>query len=117
VYLDDFCAACLALPHVEATTPFGPEVIVYKVGNKMFAAAVPEEVPHRVNLKCDPERSEELRERYEAITPGFHMNKKHWNTLVLGGGLPDRLVLELLRHSYDLVVASLTRKVRQELGL
>jgi predicted DNA-binding protein (MmcQ/YjbR family) len=94
--LDDFCHYCLSLPSVEATTPFGPEVIVYKVGGKMFALASPEDLPHRVNLKCDPERSEALREQYEAIQPGYHMNKKHWNTLSLAG-LKSSLVTELVR--------------------
>lgn len=113
--LADFCAHCLSLPAVEETTPFGPEVIVYKVGGKMFATAAPDEMPHRVNLKCDPERALELRDRYEDITPGFHMNKKHWNTLNLGGRLPKALVKELIEHSYQLVVASLPKKVRGSL--
>ena len=111
--LADFCAHCLALPAVEETTPFGPEVLVYKVGGKMFATAVPDEHPHRVNLKCDPERALELRDRYEDIIPGYHMNKKHWNTLNLGGRLPTALVRELIEHSYQLVVASLPKKVRE----
>ena len=114
--LADFCAHCLSLPGVEETTPFGPEVLVYKVMGKMFATAVPEEWPHRVNLKCDPERALELRDRWEEIQPGYHMNKKHWNTLTLGGRLPTKLVRELLEHSYELVVASLTRKERAALA-
>jgi predicted DNA-binding protein (MmcQ/YjbR family) len=114
--LHDFCALCESLPGVEATTPFGPEVLVYKVMGKMFATAVPEEHPHRVNLKCDPERSIELRDRYEAIQPGYHMNKKHWNTLTLGAGLPTSLVRELTQHSYELVVASLSKKDRTALA-
>lgn len=114
--LADFCAHCLSLPAVEETTPFGPDVLVYKVAGKMFATAVPDEHPHRVNLKCDPERALELRDRHEDITPGYHMNKKHWNTLNLGGRLPNALVRELIEHSYQLVVASLPRKVRESLG-
>lgn len=113
--LEDFCACCLALPGVEETTPFGPEVLVYKVGGKMFALATPDEVPHQVNLKCDPERALDLRDRYEDIIPGFHMNKCHWNTLNLGGRLPNALVKELIEHSYALVVASLPKKVREAL--
>lgn len=113
--LADFCALCLSLPGVEETTPFGPEVLVYKVGGKMFATAVPEELPHRVNLKCDPERALELRDRYEEIVPGYHMNKKHWNTLTLGGRVPTALAADLVRHSYDLVAASLPKKVREPL--
>lgn len=113
--LADFHAHCLALPGAEETTPFGPDVIVYKVGGKMFALAIPDEMPHRVNLKCDPERALELRDRYEDIMPGYHMNKKHWNTVQLGGRLPGALVRELIEHSYDLVVASLPKKVREGL--
>ena len=114
--LADFCAHCLSLPAVEETTPFGPEVLVYKVGGKMFAVTVPDELPHRVGLKCDPDRALDLRDRYEDIVPGYHMNKKHWNTLTLGGRLPNKLIIELIDHSYQLVVASLSKKVRAGLA-
>ncbi len=110
--LADFCEYCLSLPSVEETTPFGPEVLVYKVGGKMFALAIPDEMPHRVNLKCDPERALELRDRYEDIVPGYHMNKRHWNTLTLPGKLSSKLVRELTDHSYALVFASLSKKLR-----
>jgi predicted DNA-binding protein (MmcQ/YjbR family) len=113
--LAEFHAHCLSLPGAEETTPFGPDVIVYKVAGKMFALSVPDESPHRVNLKCDPERALELRDRYEEITPGYHMNKKHWNTVQLGGRLSNALVKELIEHSYALVVASLPKKVKEEL--
>ncbi len=99
----DFCAHCLSLPHVEETMPFGPDVLVYKVGGKMFALVIPDDFPPSVNLKCDPNRALELRDRYEDIQPGYHMNKRHWNTLVLEGRLPARLVRELIDHSYQLV--------------
>jgi predicted DNA-binding protein (MmcQ/YjbR family) len=115
--LADFCAYCLSLPHVEETVPFGPDVLVYKVGGKIFALATPEEYPHSVNLKCDPDRAEELRDRYEEIQQGYHMNKRHWNTVTLGGRVQTKLIQELIDHSYALVVASLTKKVRMELGL
>ena len=114
--LADVCAHCLSLPCVEETTPFGPDTLVYKVGGKMFALASPDEYPPRINLKCDPERALELRDRYEEITPGYHMNKRHWNTLDLGGRLSNKLVLELIDHSYQLVVASLPKKVREGMG-
>ena len=113
--LADFCDLCQGLPGAEETVPFGPDVLVYKVCGKMFAVAVPGEYPQRVGLKCDPERALELRDRYEDIVPGYHMNKKHWNTLHLEGQLPHALIVELIRHSYDLVVASLPRKLRAEL--
>jgi len=106
----------LALPHVEETTPFGPEHFVHKVGGKIFAIHSPGEDPLRLNLKCDPERAVILREEHESVIPGYHMNKKHWNTLILDGSLPAGLVKELIRHSYELVLASLPRKVRESLS-
>jgi predicted DNA-binding protein (MmcQ/YjbR family) len=105
---------CLCLPQVEETMPFGPEVLVYKVAGKMFALLIPDEAPVRMNLKCDPERGLELRDRYESILPGYHMSKKHWNTLLLDGTLPSKLVRELIEHSFDLVVESLPKKVRAD---
>ncbi len=110
--LDEFRAHCLSRPGAEETTPFGPDVLVYKVGGKMFALASPDDLPPRVNLKCDPDRALELRDRYEDILPGYHMNKRHWNTLVLGGALPPDLVRELIDHSYALVVAGLPKRLR-----
>lgn len=108
--LPDVIARFLSKPGAEETTPFGPDVLVYKVGGKMFALTVPEEFPARINLKCDPERSIILRDGYDSILPGYHMNKRHWNTLVLDGSLPSKLVGELIDHSYDLVAASLPKK-------
>jgi predicted DNA-binding protein (MmcQ/YjbR family) len=108
--LPDVIGQFLSKPGAEETTPFGPDVLVYKVGGKMFALTVPEEFPARINLKCDPERSLILRDEHEAIIPGYHMNKRHWNTLILDGSLPARLVNELIDHSYDLVAGSLPKK-------
>ena len=105
----------LAKPATTEGTPFGPEILVYKVKGKMYAILSPDDVPGRMNLKCDPDRALELRDQHESIIPGFHMNKKHWNTLILDGSLPARLVSELIDHSYDLVVAGLTKKLRAEL--
>lgn len=110
--LADVIDLCLSLPQAEETQPFGPDVLVYKVSGKMFAATAPEDHPARINLKCDPERSLELRDQYKAIKPGWHMNKKHWNTLVLDGSVPPKLIRELVQHSYDLVLASLPAKSR-----
>lgn len=114
--LPDIIEYCLSRKSVEETTPFGPEVLVYKVVGKMFALASPDEVPARVNLKCDPERAVELRDEYDAIIPGFHMNKRHWNTVVLDGSVPNVLLRELVDHSYTLVVEGMTKKQRAELG-
>ena len=84
-------------------------MLVYKVGGKMFAATVPDEFPARVNLKCNPDRAVELREEYEGIIPGYHMNKKHWNTVLLDGSVPSMLVRELINNSYQLVASSLPK--------
>lgn len=108
--LPDAIACFLSKPGAEETTPFGPDVLVYKVGGKMFSLTAPDEFPARINLKCDPERSVILRDEFDSILPGYHMNKRHWNTLVLDGSLPSGLVRELIDHSYDLVVASLPKK-------
>jgi predicted DNA-binding protein (MmcQ/YjbR family) len=91
-------------------TPFGPDNIVFKVRGKMFALLALDEVPTAVNLKCDPDRALELRDRYEQVQPGYHMNKKHWNTVVLDGVIPDKEVREMIDHSYELVAASLPKK-------
>lgn len=114
--LASVCAFCQSLPGAVEDTPFGPDVLVFKVAGKLFALTDPQEHPARVNLKCDPGRAVELREEYEAVVPGYHMNKKHWNTVVLDGSLPPGLVRELVQHSYDLVVASLTAAKRREAG-
>jgi len=111
----DFIETCMSLKAVEETTPFGPDALVYKVVGKMFALTSPDEVPSRVNLKCDPERALELRDEYESIIPGYHMNKQHWNTVILDGTVPDELLGELIEHSYTLVVKGMTKKQRAEL--
>lgn len=114
--LPDVVAHCLALPGAEESTPFGPDALVYKVAGKMFALAIPDEVPPRLNLKCDPDRAVELRDEHPAIRPGYHMNKRHWNTLVLDGSLPSPLVQDLIDHSYSLVAAALPKSVRGALS-
>ena len=114
--LPDAIAHFLAKPGCEETTPFGPDVLVYKVAGKMFALSVPDHFPSRINIKCDPERAVLLRDEHHAITPGYHMSKKHWNTVVLDGSLPSDLVRELIDHSYDLVVKGLPRAARANLG-
>ena len=106
----------MAKPEVTEETPFGPEILVYKVLGKMFATLGFEDEVGRMNLKCDPERASELRDEHEAILPGYHMNKKHWNTLVLDDLLPGDLVRELIDHSYDLVVKGMPKKLQVLLG-
>lgn len=110
--LEEAIARFLSKPGATEETPFGPNTLVYKVGGKMFALAAPDAVPPSINLKCDPERAVELRDTYPAITPGYHMNKRHWNTLTLDGSLPPELVAECIDHSFELVVSSLPRAAR-----
>ncbi|WP_093405325.1 MmcQ/YjbR family DNA-binding protein [Salegentibacter flavus] len=114
--IETFRNYCLSKKGVTEELPFGPDTLVFKVMGKMFALAGLDEVPLTVNLKCDPDHTLELRETYGShILPGYHMNKKHWNSLILDGYLEKTLVLELIDHSYDLVVQSLTKKLQQEL--
>jgi len=106
--IESFRRYCLALQGVEETQPFGPDTLVYKVLGKAFALTGLDEVDFRVNLKCDPERAIALREEYPGqVLPGYHMNKRHWNTVVFEGALPETLLRELIDHSYDLVVQGL----------
>jgi predicted DNA-binding protein (MmcQ/YjbR family) len=104
-------------PGVEETLPFGPDTLVYKVMGKAFALTGLDAESFKVNLKCDPERAIELREVYPGlILPGWHMNKKHWNTIYFEEGLPEKLLLELIDHSYHLVISGLPKKLQQELA-
>jgi len=114
--VDAFREYCLKKPRVTEGLPFGPENIVFKVGGKMFALLALDEIPPAANLKCDPDRALELRDRYEEVTPGYHMNKKHWNTVQLVGAIPDSEIRQMIDHSYDLVVQSLPRAARERLG-
>ncbi|MEU8518202.1 MmcQ/YjbR family DNA-binding protein [Streptomyces sp. NBC_01216] len=107
-------AFCLGFEDVTEEFPFTPETSVFKVAGKMFALCALDAEPLRVNLKCDPEEAVRLREEYPAVAPGYHMNKRHWNT-VTAGELPDRMVRELVEDSYDLVVAGLPKAVRLRL--
>jgi predicted DNA-binding protein (MmcQ/YjbR family) len=113
--IEDFRTYCLGKPHVTEGTPFGEDVLVFKVGQKMFALVSLDEVPPTANLKCDPDQALELRDRYEEVRPGYHMNKKHWNTVELGGRIPAVELRKMINHSYDLVVASLPKSARAKI--
>lgn len=113
--IDSFRDYCLEKPGVTEETPFGPENLVFKVGGKMFALLALDEIPAACNLKCDPDRALELRDRYEQVRPGYHMNKKHWNTVELGTGIPEAEVRKMIDHSYELVVQSLPKRAREKL--
>ena len=106
---------CLSLPRAEESMPFGPGALVYKVAGKMFALLMPDDVPARLNLKCDPERALELRDRHESILPGYHMSKKHWITVHCDGGLSSKFLSKLIDDSYRLVVSTLPKKDRLDL--
>ena len=110
--IENFRTICLNKPGTTEDFPFDDKTLVFKVMGKMYALCRLETDPMQVNLKCDPERAELLREEYGSILPGYHMNKKHWNTLVLDGDIPTRLFLELLDHSYDLVFQKLPKKTK-----
>lgn len=93
----------LSMPNAKLDYPFGEDVAVYKVSDKMFALITEGKEPVRISLKCDPELSKVLREKYETVLEGYHLNKKHWNTVILTGQLPWEEIQALIRHSYDLV--------------
>ena len=113
--LPDAIARFLAKPGAEETTPFGPDVLVYKVAGKMFALASPDAFPSSINLKCDPELALELRAQYDAVQPGYQMNKKHWNTVIFDGSISDEEIYEMIDHSYDLIVSNLLDADRERL--
>ena len=112
--LDQFRKYCLKKKGTSEETPFGEDTLVYKVMGKMFAITG-FAIPLSVNLKCDPEQAVELREQYEEIQPGYHMNKKHWNTILSKGRLSDKLMKEFIDHSYELVVKGLKKSDRESL--
>jgi len=108
-------AACSAKPGAVEDYPFGDDVAVFKVAGRIFALVPLGGAPGSVSLKCDPDLAVGLRGRYAGVTPGYHLNKRHWNTVALDGSVPSEDVLDLIDHSYDLVVARLTRAQRDQL--
>jgi predicted DNA-binding protein (MmcQ/YjbR family) len=107
---------CLAHAGAIEDFPFRPDVSVFKVAGKMFALSMLERTPLEVSAKCEPDLAVQLRDSYSAIRPGYHLNKRHWNTITLDGSLPDRLVRDLIEDSYDLVVSALPKRTREQLG-
>lgn len=105
---------CLSFPYVEECLPFGPENLVFKVGGKMFLLVGIDDY-FRFNVKCDPDKAEELRAQYAGVEPGYHMSKKHWNTILIHSDVSAALMKEWIKDSYDLVYASLPKKVKNEL--
>jgi predicted DNA-binding protein (MmcQ/YjbR family) len=109
-------AECAAKPGAAEDYPFGDDAAVFKIAGKMFALISLGQPPGDVSLKCEPDAAVELRCQYPAITAGYHLNKRHWNTVALDGSVPDDELLEQIGHSYDLVVARLTKAERQKLS-
>jgi predicted DNA-binding protein (MmcQ/YjbR family) len=101
---------CLSEDNVEETLPFGPDTLVYKTGGKVFLLMSLDSDPLRFNVKCDPEKALELREEFACVLPGYHMNKKHWNTIVVDGLVPSKQLKEWIDHSYSLVSKTLKKK-------
>jgi len=105
---------CLSKPGVEETLPFGPETLVYKVAGKAFVLTSLDAAPFRFNVKCEPGLALELREQYASVQPGYHMNKKHWNTIIIDGSISNKLIKEWIDHSYELVIEGLPKKLRDK---
>ncbi len=101
---------CLLKNSVEETTPFGPDVLVFKVSGKMFLLLPLATDQLQFNVKCNPDSALELREQYNCVKPGYHMNKQHWNTIIVDGTVSTKILKEWIDHSYDLIVAGLPKK-------
>ena len=105
---------CLSMQKVEEETPFGPETLVFKVCGKIFLLLSLDSEELRFNVKCDPDKATELREEFFCVLPGYHMNKKYWNTIIVDGSVPSGRLKEWIDHSYELVVDGLPKKLRAE---
>ena len=114
MFIDELREYCIAKPFTEETFPFDEDTLVFKVMGKMFALISLSE-PDTVNLKCDPEYASELRERYIAVQPGYHMNKKMWNTVALQSDVDETLLRKLIDHSYEEVVKGMPKKIQREI--
>ena len=117
--IESYQQYCLAKPAVTEHFPFDEDTLVFKVGGKMFALSSLkdwEAANPTVNLKCDPDRAEELRAEYDGIIPGYHMSKIHWNTISVNRDVSDKMIKELIDHSYDLIFKSLTKKLQNEIS-
>jgi predicted DNA-binding protein (MmcQ/YjbR family) len=112
---DELRETCLAMPGAIEDFPFSPDNSVFKVAGKIFAISNLAGEPLRISLKCEPGLAEQLRADHAAITPGYHLNKRHWNTVVLDGSVPDAMVRDMIEDSYDLIVAALPRAKRRAL--
>lgn len=112
--IEEFRDYCLSLKGVEEKFPFGENVLVFYVGDKMFCLT-DIELFDMINVKCDPDQAVILREKYPDVVPGYHMNKKHWNSIRMNGSIPDKLIKEWIHDSYQLVINGLPKKIRSGL--
>lgn len=114
MHIEQFRDHCIRKKGITEEFPFGNETLVFKVMGKLFALAGIDTF-ESINLKCDPEEAVQLREKYDAVQPGYHMNKKHWNTVILDGSLPDKLVFKMIDDSYNLIAAGLAKAEKKAL--
>ena len=108
--IDELKRYCAVKNESQETYPFGPDTIVFKVSGKIYALVGLDEQPLRINLKCDPSQAQILRSMHDNILPGYHMNKEHWNTIIIDETIPDELICQLIDESYNLIVQKMTRK-------
>lgn len=113
---EDIIQYCLSKNGTYEDYPFGPEPLVIKVGSKMFILVSVRGGKTHISLKCDPFIAESFRQQYPAVTPGYHLNKQHWNTIAVDGSIPDQELFWMIDHSYDLVLKSLTKAEKESLG-
>lgn len=115
MHIDEIREYCLSKPGVTEDFPFGEDTLVFRVVDKIFAMLNLSETPSFVNLKCDPERAVELRRQYSSVEPGYHMNKRHWNSVYLDGAFSSEDLRSWIDHSYELVVKNLKKADRESL--
>lgn len=114
--LEDLRNYCLSMPYATEDMPFGQDFLVFRLAGKIFVLTNLNDTPPFVNLKCDPTYAEELREKYPQITTGYHMNKKHWNTIFIEN-FPEKILQNLIKHSYDEVLKKLSKKDKMALNM
>lgn len=115
MFIDEIREYCLLKKGVEEGFPFGGDTLVFKVMGKMFLLSGIDSNPVQFNAKCDPQKAIELRDNFTCVLPGYHMNKQHWNTIICDGSVPDKKIKEWIDDSYNLVAASLTKKLKEDL--
>jgi predicted DNA-binding protein (MmcQ/YjbR family) len=114
--VEKIAAFAMSFPETSEEQPFGPTVDVYKVAGKIFAILAPDDTPPAISLKCEPMLALELREEFEAVIPGYHLNKAHWNTVILDGSVPDHELKRMISHSYEQVIGGLPKFHRQRIS-